>query len=254
MRLDGKVTVISGAASGMGRAMALQFCAAGSAVVGGDVDAEGLKTLAGEIKAAGGRFVGQRCDVSRREEADALVAKAVAEFGGLDALVNNAGIMDHFEGIGDVGDEIMERVLRVNLFGTMYLSRAAIPPMQKRGGGAIVNLGSIANFSGAPSGAVYIASKHAIIGLTQNTAWQYAPQNIRCNAIAPGSVPTNIAKDVPPAVFESPGFQRAMPFMGCLPRSVTVEDVANLAVFLASDLACNISGALVPVDAGWNTA
>lgn len=253
MNLDGKVAVITGAASGMGRAMAVRFCAAGAAVVGGDVDQAGLDQLATEIAATGGQFIGQRCDVSRRDDADALIARAVEAFGGLDALVNNAGIMDHFEGIGEVSDEMMERVLRVNLYGPLYLSRAAIGPMLQRGGGAIVNVGSIANFSGAPAGAVYTASKHALLGLTQSTAWQYAPRNIRCNAIAPGSVPTNIARNIPPAVMESAGFQRALPFMGCLPRTVTAEDVANLAAFLVSDLACNISGALVPVDGGWNT-
>jgi NAD(P)-dependent dehydrogenase (short-subunit alcohol dehydrogenase family) len=251
MRLDGKIAVITGVSSGMGRAMALNFTAAGALVVGGDIDATALDELTAQIAASGGKFVGQKCNVAQRSEAEALIARAVEAYGGLDVLVNNAGVMDHFQGVADVSDEIWERMMKVNVYGPMCLSRAAIPHMLKRGGGSIVNIGSAASYSGAPAGAAYVASKHAIAGLTQSTAWQYAKQNIRCNTIAPGGVPTNVAKDIPQAIFESDGYKRAMPYMGCMPRMVRPEDIANMALFLASDLACNISGTIVPVDAGW---
>lgn len=252
MRLDGKIAVITGAASGMGRAMAERFCEAGAAVVGGDIDAPALEEVAGRISAAGGSFIAQSCDVTRRDEAEALIARAVESHGGLDVLVNNAGVMDHFQGVAEVDDEIWERVMRINVYGPMYLSRAAIPQMSKRGGGAIVNFGSTASYSGAPAGAAYVASKHAIAGLTRSTAWQYAQRNIRCNTIAPGATPgTNVVKGIPADVFQSDGYKRFQPFAGCMPRMVTVDDMANLALFLASDLARNINGAIIPVDAGW---
>jgi NAD(P)-dependent dehydrogenase (short-subunit alcohol dehydrogenase family) len=251
MRLDGKIAVITGVSSGMGRAMALNFTAASALVVGGDIDAPALDEVAAQIAASGGKFVGQKCNVAQRSEAEALIARAVEAYGGLDILVNNAGVMDHFEGVADVSDEIWDRMMKVNVYGPMCLCRAAIPHMLTRGGGAIVNIGSAASYSGAPAGAAYVASKHAIAGLTQSTAWQYAKQNIRCNTIAPGGVPTNVAKDLPPEVSESAGYKRAMPYLGCMPRMVRPEDIANMALFLASDLACNISGTIVPVDAGW---
>lgn len=252
MRLDGKIVVITGVSSGMGRVMALKFSAAGALVVGGDIDAPALDELTAQITASGGQFVGQKCNVTQRQEAEALIERAVEVFGGLDVLVNNAGVMDHFQGVADVGDELWDRVMKVNVYGPMYLSRASIPHMLKRGGGSIINFGSTASYSGAPAGAAYVASKHAIAGLTQSTAWQYAQQNIRCNTIAPGATPdTNVIKGFPREVFESPGYQRFRPFAGCMPRMVSADDMANLAMFLASDLACNINGTIIPVDAGW---
>lgn len=252
MRLDGKIVVITGASSGMGRAMALKFSAAGAMVVGGDINVPALDEVAAQIAANSGKFVGQKCDVTRREEAEALIARAVETFGGLDVLVNNAGVMDHFQGVAEVDDELWDRVMKINLYGPMYLSRAAIPHLLKRGGGSIVNLGSVASYSGAAAGAAYVASKHAIAGLTQSIAWQYAQQNIRCNTIAPGATPdTNVMKGFPPDLANSPGYKRFMPFAGCMPRTVASEDMANMALFLASDLARNISGTMIPVDAGW---
>ena len=251
MHLDGKIAVITGVSSGMGRAMALNFTAAGALVVGGDINAPALDEVAAQIAANGGKFIGQKCNVAQRNEAEALIARAEEAYGGLDILVNNAGVMDHFQGVADVSDEIWERMMKVNVYGPMCLCRAAIPHMLKRGGGAIVNIGSAASYSGASAGAAYVASKHAIAGLTRSTAWQYAKQNIRCNTIAPGGVPTNVTKDHPPELFDSDDFKRALPYMGCMPRMVKPEDIANMALFLASDLACNISGTIIPVDAGW---
>lgn len=252
MRLDGKIAVITGVSSGMGRAMALKFCAAGAFVVGGDIDTPPLQDLAAGIAESGGGFVGRKCDITQRGEADALIAEAVAIYGGVDVLVNNAGVMDHFQGAAEIGDDLWDRVMKINAYGPMHLSRAAIPHMLKRGGGTIVNIGSVASYSGAPAGAAYVASKHAIAGLTRSIAWRYAPQNIRCNTIAPGGTPdTNVTRGIPREVFQSDGYQRFKPFAGCMPRMVTVDDIANLAMFLASDLARNISGTTIPVDAGW---
>lgn len=252
MRLDGRIVVITGVSSGMGRAMSLKFCAAGALVMGGDIDLPPLQELSDLIAASGGRFAGRRCDIARPGEADELIASAVETYGGVDVLVNNAGVMDHFQGVTEVGDDLWDRVMKINAYGPMHLSRAAIPHMIKRGGGVVVNIGSVASYSGAPAGAAYVASKHAIAGLTRSIAWRYAPQNIRCNTIAPGATPgTNVARGIPPEVFESDGYKRFRPFAGCMPRAVTAEDIANLALFLASDLACSISGTIIPVDAGW---
>ncbi len=254
MELNNKIVVITGCSSGMGLAMAQRFSAAGALVIGGDIDTQSLEALSGQINEDGGKFIGQSCDVGQSNDAEALIARAVEEFGGLDVLVNNAGVMDLFQGLADVTDETLERVMRVNFYGPVYLSRAAIPHMIERGGGSIINVGSNASCGGASAGAIYTASKHALAGLTKNTAWRYAQQGIRCNTIAPGGVPTNIGKDLTPEIHGSEGFQRSAPYLGCMPRIVTVEDIASLALFLASDLSSNLNGALIPVDAGWCAA
>lgn len=252
MRVDGKVVVITGAASGFGLAMAKQFCAAGALVVGGDIDVPGLDALTAEITGSGGKFISQKCDVAQRSDTDALIARAAEAYGGVDVLINNAGIMDRFDGVAEVSDEMWDRVMGINVNGAMYCSRAAIPHMQKRGSGVVINIGSTSCYSGAAAGVAYAVSKHALAGLTQSIAWHYAQQNIRCVAIAAGGAPTTkVISHLPPEIFESPTLQRLLPFMTCQPRMVTAEDVANMALFLASDLAGNVSGAIIPLDAGW---
>src|SRR5690554_3964749 len=144
MRLEGKVAVVTGAGSGMGRSTALLFTREGAMVVGGDIDAARLDAVVADATAAGGRMIGVAGDVSKREDAEALVGRAIDEFGKLDVLVNNAGIMDMMEGVASFKDDTFERVFGVNVYGPFVTSRAAVRHMKEHGGGAIVNVASVA--------------------------------------------------------------------------------------------------------------
>src|SRR5690606_37298817 len=170
MRLSGKVAVVTGAGSGMGRSTALLFAREGATVVGSDINATNLEAVTAEATAAGGKMIGAVGNIAKREDAEALIQRAIDDYGQLDVLVNNAGIMDAMEGVANFKDETFERVMGVNLYGPFVTCRAAVKHMKERGKGAIVNVASVAGVSGAAAGAVYTASKHALIGLSRNTA------------------------------------------------------------------------------------
>ena len=198
MRLENKVVVITGAASGMGKAMATRFAAEGAKVVAADWHGESLDAAVAEIAATGAEIIGVQGDVSKRSDAEKIIDEAVAKFGRVDVLCNNAGVMDVNQGVGEVTDEMWERVIGINLNGPMYLSRKAVPLMVAQGGGSIVNTASLAGIGGGAAGAAYTISKHALVGLTRQTAYRYALEGVRCNAIAAGAVETNIMQSVDP--------------------------------------------------------
>jgi len=247
MRLKNKVAVITGAASGMGKAMAIRFAKEGALVVGGDITDD----FADIISKAEGRFTGVKCNVAERSQCEALIDKAVALHGGLDILCNNAGIMDKMHGPMDITDELWRRIMSVNVDGPMYLTRHALPLLLKRGGGSIINTASTSALSAGSAGTAYTASKHALAGLTLSTAWMHALDNIRCNAIAPGGVRTNIVTQEQYAQFDPKGFKRTQPFQALMPKLLEADDIADLALFLASDESKHINGTIIPVDAGW---
>jgi len=182
-----------------------------------------------------------------------VIDVAVREFGRLDALVNNAGIMDYMAAVGDVTNEVWERVLAVNLHGPMYAMRRAVQQMlsQETPGGSIVNVGSTASLSGGAAGAAYTTSKHALLGLTRNTAWQYAQRGIRCNLIAPGGTATNIGESMPQDRLDPVGAQRAGAFAQLIPQYLQPSDIASLALYLVSDESRMINGAVITADGGW---
>lgn len=186
MRLVDKVIVVTGAALGMGQAMARLFASEGAKVVAGDVNAQALEALTSEVTASGGIITGVHGNVAVRRDAEALVITAIDKYGRIDGLVNNAGIVDRFQPVGSLEDEVWERVLGVNLNGPMYTTRRAVQFMLEGSGGSIVNISSFAGASGAVSGVAYAVSKHGLVGLTRNTAWMYLQKGIRCNAIMPG--------------------------------------------------------------------
>jgi NAD(P)-dependent dehydrogenase (short-subunit alcohol dehydrogenase family) len=185
MRLDGKVAVITGAGSGMGLAMATRFASEGAKVIAGDWNAARLEEAIGNIRRSGGTIVGAQGNIADRATAEGLVDLAVSTHGRIDILVNNAGVMDYMQGVGELSDDIWRRVLGINLEGPMFAMRRAVPLMVKQGGGSIVNTASTAGIEGGAAGAAYTAAKHGLVGLTRNTAWMYATQGIRCNAIIP---------------------------------------------------------------------
>jgi NAD(P)-dependent dehydrogenase (short-subunit alcohol dehydrogenase family) len=254
MELEGKVAVITGAASGMGRAMAELFTAEGAMVVAADWQQESLDAAVAEIAAGGAKIVGIQGDVSKQEQAEAFVNKAVEAFGKLDILCNNAGVMDTNMGVGELTNEMWERVLGIDLNGPMFCSRRAVPIMLGQGSGVILNTASIAGLGGAAAGAAYTAAKHGLIGLTENTAWRYALEGIRCNAIAAGAVQTNIMQSVDASKMDPGGIARSQTYYALIPAQLEAVDIANLALFLVSDRARYINGATVIADGGWRSA
>lgn len=251
MRLRGKVAVVTGAASGIGRAITELYLREGARVVAGDIHGDRLAELTREQRALGFDLLAMHTDISVREDAERLVNTAVDRFGGLDVLVNNAGIMDYMAGVGELTDEVWQHVMRVNLDGPMYTSRRAVQVMLTAGHGSIVNVASIAAVSGGAAGAAYTTSKHALLGLTRNTAWMYAQRGIRCNAICPGATKTNIAESMPAERLDPVGAARAGQFATLVPAWLDPIDIAELALYLASDASRYINGAVITADGGW---
>jgi 3alpha(or 20beta)-hydroxysteroid dehydrogenase len=240
-RLDGKVALITGAARGMGAAEARLFAAEGAKVVLTDLlDAEG-QAVAAEIGAAA-RWLHH--DVTREADWAAAVALAQSDFGGLDLLVNNAGIYQPSP-LLDCETELFERIWRVNQLGVFLGMRAAVPAMRARGGGAIVNISSIAGLRGFPGAVAYVGTKWAVRGMTKTAAVELAPDCIRVNSVHPGLIETPMIAANPPEV--NAGIVAATP----LKRAGSSEEVARLVLFLASDEASYVTGAEVAVDGGW---
>jgi NAD(P)-dependent dehydrogenase (short-subunit alcohol dehydrogenase family) len=251
MRLQGKVTVITGAGSGMGLAMATLFAAEGASVVAGDWNGERLDAAVAKIQESGGTITGAQGNVADQATAEHLVDLAISTYGHLDVLCNNAGVMDYMQGVAELSDDVWRRVLSINLDGPMFTSRRALQHMLTRGSGSIVNVASTAGIHGGAAGAAYTASKHALVGLTRNTAWMYATRGIRCNAICPGATKTNIGETMPPERLDAAGSQRAGQFAALAPAYLEPTDIASLALFLASDESLHINGTIIPADAGW---
>jgi NAD(P)-dependent dehydrogenase (short-subunit alcohol dehydrogenase family) len=245
-RHSGTVALVTGAASGIGRATAARFAAEGATVVATDGNADGLASLAAEHQAIT-TVVG---DLRDSAFVDTLVEQAEA-IGPLRTLANVAGVMDHFIPAGEIGDELWETVLAVNLTAPMRLCRRAIPLMADRGG-SIVNVASVAGLGGSGAGAAYTSSKHGVIGLTRHIAYTYGPQQIRCNAVCPGGVATNIGTTAAPEVPWA--FERHMLGITLGERTAQPDEIAAAISWLASDEASNVNGAIFPVDGGWKAA
>ncbi len=251
MRLNGKVAVITGAGSGMGRATTELFISEGASVIASDWNAKTLDEVVAEVSAKGGKITGIKGNVAVRGDAEAMIDLAVKTYGRIDVLVNNAGVMDYNQGVGALADDVWERLLGINLNGPMFTSRRAVQLMLESGGGSIINVSSVAGVSGAVAGAAYTASKHGLVGLTRNTAWMYAQKGIRCNAILPGGVNTNIVMSMDMSKMNADGTERVGAFHAAMPGILEAVEIARLALFLASDESRFINGAIIPADAGW---
>ncbi len=233
MKLQNKVVIVTGAASGMGKAIAVLFAQEGARVVTCDINPGTM------IKA----------DVSQQSDVDNLIDETVKKYGTVDILINNAGIMDNFVPVGEVTDELWDKVLGVNLTGPMRIIRKTMPIFLEKKKGVIVNIASIGGLQGSRAGAAYTASKFALVGLTKNIGFQYGGMGIRCNAIAPGGVNTNIGKTI-----DNPsklGMDRAMSGIANNPRMGEPEEIAQVALFLASDDSSLVNGTVVTADGGW---
>ncbi|MCD8510104.1 MAG: SDR family oxidoreductase, partial [Bacillus sp. (in: Bacteria)] len=197
----------------------------------------------------GGEAIVAVTNVAIEADIEKLMETTVNTYGTLDILVNNAGIMDNFEAAGDITDEVWERVFAVNTTGVMRATRKALPIMQAKKSGVIINIASIGGLNGVKAGATYTASKHAVVGFTKNTGYMYAQQGIRCVAIAPGGVETNIGNSM--TGINEFGMGRAQLGLGANPRTGKPEEIANVALFLASDDASFVNGTVITADAGW---
>ncbi|MDL2220801.1 SDR family oxidoreductase [Eubacteriales bacterium OttesenSCG-928-N14] len=252
MRLKDQVAVVTGAGSGMGKEIARLFAQEGAHVIAGDLKPDGVNELISELDGSvSGSVQFQQVDISNREQAEALIDVAVEKYGRLDILINNAGIMDNMMPVGELDDELWERVLAVNLTGMMYTCRKAVGIMEKQEGCAkIVNTASVGGLQGSRAGAAYTASKFGVVGLTRNIGFQYATKGIRCNAVAPGGVKTNIGLGLRSIASEF-GLERATAGIGAHIREGDACEIAHVVLFLASDESSFVNGTVITADGGW---
>ena len=249
MKLLGKVAVVTGASSGMGKSIALLYAKEGASVVVVARRKEKLDELVEISKNYPGKIIAMQGDVSIKEDNERMINLAVENFGRVDILVNNAGVMDEMMPVGEVEDELWQNVMNVNLNGPFYACRKAVNLMVKQGGGNIINVGSIGGLNGCRAGVSYTASKYALLGLTKNIGFMYANKGIRCNITCPGGVDSEIGVGTShPSEF---GFSRIKLGLGNVPRTGLPEEIATIALFLASDDSSLINGAEIIADAGW---
>ena len=251
MKLKGKTAVVTGASSGMGREIAYYFAKEGANVVAVARRAERLNELIEQTKDFEGRVVAYSADITNSQKVNEMIDEAIKQFGKMDILVNNAGIMDDMSAVGDVNDEMFDKVFNLNVKTILYSMRKAVKHFEEIGGGVIINISSIAGLYGGAAGATYTASKHAVVGLTKNTAFMYALKNIRCNAICPGAVATEIGNSEFMKNINMEGVQRTGIGMPLNPRTGEPSEIAKVAVFLASDDASFVNGQCIAVDGGW---
>jgi NAD(P)-dependent dehydrogenase (short-subunit alcohol dehydrogenase family) len=244
-----KVAIVTGAASGIGRATALRLAEEGAHVIGCDVNAPALEDARAQFAAAGLHATLVTADISRQDEVERLVQASGPR---IDILANVAGIMDHFVPLGELDDATWTHVLDVNLTGVMRLSRAVLPVMEAAGGGSIVTVASEASLGAGCAGATYTTSKHAVIGLVKHIAYFYGPKHIRSNAVLPGAVNTGIGATADPR--SGWAMERAMLAMATMPEAAEPDQIATLISWLASDEASNVNGACVTADGGWAAA
>jgi len=245
--LRGKVAVVTGASSGIGRASALVFAREGAKVVVADVIVAGGEETVRLIKAAGGEALFVKADMAKAAEVEAMVNTAVATYGRLDCAHNNAGVEGAMGTTADYTEADWDRVIRVNLTGVWLCMKYEIPQMLKEGGGAIVNTASGAGLVGVPRMPAYVASKHGVVGLTRTAALEYAKSGVRVNAVCPGVIQTPMVERV---TAKRPGMAERMAAAEPVGRMGKPEEIAEAVVWLCSDAASFVTGHAMSVDGG----
>lgn len=244
--LENKVAIITGGASGIGKAIALLYASEGAKIVVSDIDEKGSMETVDAIKAKGGDAIFVKGDTSNPEDSKNMVEQAVKHFGGLHIAVNNAGIGGPLEPTGDYPIDGWDKTIAINLSGVFYGLRYQIPAMLKSGGGSIVNMASILGKVGSANSCAYVAAKHGVVGLTKTSALEYAQQKIRVNAIGPGYINTPLLTNT----LDEEAMDGLVD-LHPIGRLGNPEEVAELALWLNSDKASFVTGAYYNVDGGY---
>lgn len=250
-KLENKTAIVTGAGSGMGRAIALLFAREGCKVLATDISKERLSELKEEAQGLAVNLEVLEADMSKDNDILNMFDEHIKRFSRLDILVNNAGVMDHFQPVGEVEDALLERVMKINFEGPFKAMRSACQLFLEQNSGNIINVSSIGGIKGGVAGAAYTSSKFALIGLSRNTGFMYAKSGIRCNVIAPGAVETNIAGTIDFSKITPLVQDRIMSGLVLNPRSGSSEEIAKAALFLASDDSSFVNGEVLVVDGGW---
>ncbi len=251
-RFEGKVVLVTGAAGGIGRAAVLRFAEEGARVAAADLEGAGLEGVVAAVEKAGGEALAVAADVTRTDAWQRAVAQTTDRFGGIDALFNNAGIEGVVKPIEEYPEEVFDQVLAVNVRGVFLGMKHVVPALRARGGGVIVNTSSVAGLVGNPMVCAYIASKHAVIGLTKSAGIAFGAEGIRVNAVCPSPIETRMMRSLEAGFNPGDAAQVKGEMESLIPigRYGTPEEVAALVAFLCSDEARFINGAVYAIDGG----
>ncbi|MGE7111794.1 SDR family oxidoreductase [Lysinibacillus sp. NPDC047702] len=249
-KLQDKVAIITGSGAGIGKEIARKYAIEGAKVVIADFNDNALNTTVTEFREAGYEAFGVKVDVAVEEDIRAMIANTINYYGRIDILVNNAGVGDNMQAAANVEDTVWQRVIDINVTGMMRAIRQVLPIFVENGGGTIVNMSSITGLTGGRGGLAYTTAKHAVVGMTKNIASHYGSQNIRCNAIAPAHVETGFAATM--TNVDPFGMEQSIRGIQLMPEAGQVSDIANIALFLASEDAGLINGVALAADAGWS--
>jgi NAD(P)-dependent dehydrogenase (short-subunit alcohol dehydrogenase family) len=250
-RLDGKVALVTGAASGIGRASALAFAREGARVVVSDIVEKGGHEVVDAIKNAGGEASFTRADVSKASDVEAMVNHAVETYGRLDYAFNNAGIEGELAPTAGASEAMWRRVIDINLTGVWLCMKYEIPQMLKQGGGAIVNMSSILGLVGFANAAAYTAAKHGVVGVTKAAALEYADKGIRINAVCPGFIRTPMVMERGVQAGADPEAQQGIASLHPMGRMGEPEEIAQAVIWLCSDEASFVTGYPLAIDGGY---
>src|SRR6201991_3756113 len=252
MDFTGKVALVTGGGNGIGRATSVAFARHGAKVAVVDRDAAGAEATAGIIRQNGGESAAVTADVTKSDDVKAYVRAVIDKFGRVDCFFNNAGIEGKVATIAEYDEAVFDQVINVNVKGVFLGLRHVLPEMIRQGSGAVVNTASVAGLVGTPGMPAYVASKHAVIGLTKTAAGEVARQGIRVNAVCPGPVDTRMIHALEEQISPSDPAAVGARYQAAIPsgRYTTVDEIANMVLFLCSDLASNTTGGQFVVDGG----
>ena len=251
-KLENKIALITGAGSGIGKEIMMLFAKEGCKVIATDISESRISELEKETSSFEGNIKLFHGDVCEPKHIDDLITNSLNAFGTIDILINNAGIMDNFEAVDTVDESEWNKIFNVNVHAPFRLMKRTINLFLNKKSGNIINIASIGGLNGGRAGAAYTSSKFALIGLTKNTGYLFAKKGIRCNAIAPGAIETNISDSIDFTKLTDEIKDRIMPGLVLNPRNGKPIEIAKIALFLASEDSSFINGSVIVADKGWS--